>query len=105
MGTVQRNGNNPTGERAFRSLRQDPDFGLDLNKNNLGVRSKSPVLFKMKIPYDSLVAIRTALQLRLEDLEKRIQNAERNKDQVNLDFWTERHQALVTAIKDLEEVL
>jgi hypothetical protein len=43
--------------------------------------------------------------LRLEDLEKRIQNAERNKDQVNLDFWTERHQALVTAIKDLEEVL
>ena len=105
MGTVQRNGNNPTGERAFRSLRQDPDFGLDLNKNNLGVRSKSPVLFQMKIPYDSLVAIRTALQLRLEDLEKRIQNAERNKDQVNLDFWTERHQALVTAIKDLEEVL
>ncbi len=105
MGTVQRNGNNPTGERAFRSLRQDPDFGLDLNKNNLGVRSKSPALFKMKIPYDSLVAIRTALQLRLEDLEKRIQNAERNKDQVNLDFWTERHQALVTAIKDLEEVL
>jgi len=59
----------------------------------------------MKIPYDSLVAIRTALQLRLEDLEKRIQNAERNKDQVKLDFWTERHQALVTAIKDLEEVL
>jgi len=78
---------------------------LDLNKNNLGVRLKSPVLFKMKIPYDSRVAIRTALQLRLEDLEKRIQKAEQNKDQVNLEFWTEKHQALVTAIQDLQEVL
>ena len=59
----------------------------------------------MKIPYDSRVAIRTAFQLRLEDLEKRIQKAEQNKDQVNLEFWTEKHQALVTAIQDLEQVL
>jgi hypothetical protein len=59
----------------------------------------------MKIPYDSRIAIRIAFQLRLEDLEKRIQKAEQNNDKVNLEFWTEKHQALVTAIQDLEQVL
>jgi hypothetical protein len=43
--------------------------------------------------------------LRLEDLEKRIQRAEQNKDKINLEFWTEKHQALVSAIQDLQEVL
>ena len=105
MGTVQRNGNNPTGERAFRSLRQDPDFGLDLNKNNLGVRSKSPALFKMKIPYDSLVALKVAFQMRLEFLEEEIRKAEQSRNQNNIDFWVERHKALVAAIQDLQEVL
>ena len=76
-----------------------------VSRESLGVRPESPILFKMKIPYDSRVAIRTALQLRLEDLEKRIQKAEQNKDKVNLEFWSEKHQALVTAIQDLQEVL
>lgn len=105
MGTVQRNGNNPTGERAFRSLRQDPDFGLDLNKNNLGVRSKSPALFKMKIPYDSLVALKVAFQMRLEFLEEEIRKAEQSRNQNNIDFWVERHEALKTAIIDLETII
>ena len=74
-------------------------------KTTLGSGLKAPFYFNMKIPYDSRVAIRTALQLRLEDLEKRIQKAEQNKDKVNLEFWSEKHQALVTAIQDLQEVL
>jgi hypothetical protein len=76
-----------------------------VSRESLGVRPESPVLFKMKIPYDSRVAIRTALQLRLEDLENRIQKAEQNKDKINLEFWMEKHQALVSAIQDLQEVL
>lgn len=71
----------------------------------MGSGPKAPFYFKMKIPYDSRIAIRTALQLRLEDLENRIQKAEQNKDKVNLEFWSEKHQALVTAIQDLQEVL
>jgi len=78
---------------------------LDLNKNNLGVRSKSPVLFKMKIPYDSLIAIKVALQIRLEFLEEQIKKAEQDKNQNNIEFWSGKHQALVFAIQDLQEVL
>ena len=59
----------------------------------------------MKIPYASLVAIKTALQMRLETLEEEIRKAEQNKNQNSIEFWTERHQALVTAIQDLQEVL
>jgi len=78
---------------------------LDLNKNNLGVRSKSPALFKMKIPYDSLIAIKVALQIRLEFLEEQIKKAELDKNQNNIAFWSEKHQTLVFAIQDLQEVL
>jgi hypothetical protein len=59
----------------------------------------------MKIPYDSLVALKVAFQMRLEFLEEEIRKAEQSRNQNNIEFWTERHQALVTAIQDLQEVL
>jgi hypothetical protein len=59
----------------------------------------------MKIPYDSLIAIKVALQMRLEFLEEEIKKAERIKNQNNLDFWSEKHQALVLAIQNLKEVI
>lgn len=72
---------------------------------HLGVRLKSPVLFKMKMPYDSLIAIKAALQIRLEFLEEQIKKAEQDKNQNNIDFWSQKHQTLVFAIQDLQEVL
>ena len=72
---------------------------------HLGVRLKSPALFKMKIPYDSLIAIKVALQIRLEFLEEQIKKAELDKNQNNIAFWSEKHQTLVFAIQDLQEVL
>jgi hypothetical protein len=76
-----------------------------VNGKHLGVRLKSPVLFKMKIPYDSLIAIKVALQIRLEFLEEQIKKAEQDKNQNNIDFWSEKHQTLVFAIQDFQEVL
>jgi len=60
---------------------------------------------KLKLSFDNLVAIRAALQMRLEFLEEEIKKAERIKNQNNLDFWSERHQALVLAIQNLQEVI
>jgi len=60
---------------------------------------------KLKLSFDNLVAIRAALQMRLEFLEEEIKKAEQNKNQNNLDFWSERHQALVLAIQNLQEVI
>ncbi len=60
---------------------------------------------KLKLSFDNLVAIRAALQMRLEFLEEAIKKAERIKNQNNLDFWSERHQSLVLAIKNLQEVI
>ena len=59
----------------------------------------------MKLSFDNLVAIRAALQMRLEFLEEEIKKAERIKNQNNLDFWSERHQSLVLAIQNLQEVI
>ena len=59
----------------------------------------------MKLSFDNLVAIRAALQMRLEFLEEEIKKAERAKNQNNLDLWSERHQALVLAMQNLQEVL
>jgi hypothetical protein len=60
---------------------------------------------KLKLSFDNLVAIRAALQMRLEFLEEEIKKAERIKNQNNLDFWSERHQSLVLAIQNLQEVI
>jgi hypothetical protein len=68
-------------------------------------QAKKPHLNYMKLSFDNLVAIRAALQMRLEFLEEEIKKAERAKNQNNLDFWSEKHQALVFAIQDLQEVL
>lgn len=43
--------------------------------------------------------------MRLEFLEEEIKKAERIKNQNNLDFWSEKHQALVLAIQNLKEVI
>jgi hypothetical protein len=68
-------------------------------------QAKKPHLNYMKLSFDNLVAIRAALQMRLEFLEEEIKKAERAKNQNNLDFWSERHQALVLAMQNLQEVL
>lgn len=57
------------------------------------------------MPYDSLIAIKVALQIRLEFLEEQVKKAEQDKNQNNIDFWSEKHQTLVFAIQDLQEVL
>lgn len=59
----------------------------------------------MKIPYDSLIAIQASFILRLEELEKQIQNAEQNKNKNNLEFWTEKHQSMVKAVADFRKAL
>jgi hypothetical protein len=68
-------------------------------------QAKKPHLNYMKLSFDNLVAIKAALQMRLEFLEEEIKKAERAKNQNNLDFWSERHQALVLAIQNLQEVI
>jgi hypothetical protein len=70
-------------------------------------QAKKPHLnyMKLKLSFDNLVAIKAALQMRLEFLEEEIKKAERAKNQNNLDFWSERHQALVLAIQNLQEVI
>ena len=60
---------------------------------------------KLKLSFDNLVAIRAALQMRLEFFEEEIKKAEKIKNQNNLDFWSERHQSLVLAIQNLQEVI
>ena len=59
----------------------------------------------MKIPYDSLVALKVAFQMRLEFLEEEIMKAEQSRNKNNIDFWVERHEALKTAIVDLEQAI
>ncbi len=59
----------------------------------------------MKLSFDNLISIKVALQMRLDFLEEEIKKAEQNKNQNNLDFWSERHQSLVLAIQNLQEVI
>jgi hypothetical protein len=63
----------------------------------------------MKLSYDSLVALKVAFQMRLEYLEEQIKKAEKEKekekDRDTLAFWTDKHEKLVTAIQDLQEII
>ena len=59
----------------------------------------------MKLSYDSLVALKVAFQMRLEYLEEQIKKAEKEKDRDTLVFWTDKHEKLVTAIQDLQEII
>lgn len=59
----------------------------------------------MKLSCDSLIALKVAFQMRLEFLEEEIRKAERSKNKNNIDFWVERHEALKTAIVDLEQAI
>jgi hypothetical protein len=59
----------------------------------------------MKLSYDSLIALKTAFQMRLEFLEEEIGKAEKAKDEGALIFWVDRHDALTTAITELETII
>jgi hypothetical protein len=59
----------------------------------------------MKLSYETLVALKTAFQFRLEYLEERIKNAEQINNQNDLAFWTDKHEKLVTAIQNLQEII
>lgn len=55
-----------------------------------------------KIPYDSIIAIKIALDMRLEYLDKLIADSEKNQYQENIIFWHEKKNELTQAMKDFE---
>ena len=58
----------------------------------------------MKMPYDSIIAIKIALDMRLEYLDKLIAASEKNQYQEDTLFWNEKKNELTQAMKDFELV-
>jgi hypothetical protein len=56
----------------------------------------------MSIPFDSVIAIKIALDMRLEYLDKLIALAEKQEAKENIIFWNEKKNELYKAILDFE---